>query len=151
MIKKKHDPEFNAPITDINVTPLVDICLVLVIIFLIFAPAIYLSGITVTRAKAEKSESQAAPTEVKVNIYLPADGRIILNEEEVDMEKLTTLVQELLLRSPTKTVTVSADPEVIHDRVVSILDLARQNGAANLCVLKRRVANAGGSDVNEGR
>ena len=60
--KKPSDPEFNAPITDINVTPLVDICLVLVIIFLIFAPAIYLSGITVTRAKAAKTDLQQAPT-----------------------------------------------------------------------------------------
>jgi biopolymer transport protein ExbD len=150
-MKPKREPEFDAPITDINVTPLVDICLVLVIIFLIFAPAIYLSGITVTRAKAAKTDAQAAPTEVKVNIYLPADGRIILNEEEVDPDKLAGLVQELLLRSPTKTVTVSADPEVIHDRVVSILDLARQNGAANLCVLKRRTVNTGGRNGNEGR
>ncbi len=149
--KKPSDPEFNAPITDINVTPLVDICLVLVIIFLIFAPAIYLSGITVTRAKATKTELQQTATEVKVNIYLPVDGRIILNEEEVDMAQLETLVRELLLRSPTKTVTVSADDDVIHDRVVSVLDLARQCGAASLCVLKRRSSIAGGGNVYERR
>jgi len=144
-MSKKKDQEFNPPITDINVTPLVDICLVLVIIFLIFAPAIYLSGITVTRAKAAKTEIQEAPTEVKVNVYLPNDGRIILNEEEVLPEKLEELMKELLLRSATKTVTVSADPEVLHERVVSILDMARQCGAINLCVLKRRIAdNIGG-------
>ena len=144
-MKKKHDPEFNPPITDINVTPLVDVCLVLVIVFLIFAPAIYLSGISVTRAKASKTETTTdAPTEVKVNVYLPSDGRIILNEEEVTPEKFTELMKELLMRSPTKTVTVSADPEVIHDRVVGVLDLARQNGAINLCLLKRRAAEPTG-------
>lgn len=137
-MKKKKEPDFSPPITDINVTPLVDICLVLVIIFLCFAPAIYLSGITVTRAKAAKAAAQQAATEVKVNVFLAADGRVILNEEEVDPEKLGEVMGQLLERSPTRTVTVSADPEVRHERVVWLLDLARQNGAVNLCVLKRR-------------
>lgn len=150
---KKKEVEFSPPITEINVTPLVDICLVLVIVFLIFAPAIYLAGITVTRAKTAKTEEQQAPTEVKVNVFLSADGRIILNEEEVDAEKLEEIVRELLLRSATKTVTVSADPVVLHDRVVWALDLARQSGAINLCVLKRRSVsnNSGGGNGNEVR
>jgi len=140
-MKKKSDLDFAAPITEINVTPLVDICLVLVIIFLCFAPAIYLSGLTVTRAKATAAESHEVATEVKVNVFLSADGRIILNEEEVSPEKLGELMKELLLRSPTKTVTVSADREVKHKRVVWLLDQARQSGAVNLCVLKRRTAD----------
>ncbi|MEO0225702.1 MAG: biopolymer transporter ExbD [candidate division WOR-3 bacterium] len=135
---KKKGVEFTPPITEINVTPLVDICLVLVIIFLCFAPAIYLSGITVTRAKATRAASQQAPTEVKVNIYLTSEGHIVLNEEVVEAENLASLVEQLLLRSPTKTVTISADPEVRHERVVWVLDLARQAGAVNLCILKRR-------------
>jgi len=141
-MKKKREVEFAPPITEINVTPLVDICLVLVIIFLCFAPAIYLSGITVTRAKAAKAESQQAPTEVKVNVFLSADGRIILNEEVVESENLGDVMKELLLRSSTRTVTVSADPEVRHEKVVWVLDLARQSGAVNLCILKRRASSS---------
>jgi len=139
-MKKKKEVEFNAPITEINVTPLVDVCLVLVIIFLSLAPAIYLSGITVTRAKTAMAEASQTATEVKVNVFLRGDGRIMLNEEAVNENRLDKLISELLLRSPTKTVTVSADRNVKHQKVVWVLDLARQNGAINLCVLKRRSA-----------
>lgn len=136
--------EFAPPITDINVTPLVDICLVLVIIFLTFAPLIYLSGITVTRAKASKSPEQYTPTELKVNIYLKDDGTILLNDKIVSEDELKVLMKELLLRSINRTVTISADPLVRHKRVVWLLDLARDKGAVTLCILKRR----GGSETS---
>lgn len=139
---KKHGEAFAPPITDINVTPLVDVCLVLVIIFLIFAPLIYLSGITVTRAKASKSQEQYNPTELKVSVYLKADGTIVLNDKEVDEKNLPYLMEQLLLRSLNRTVTISANPTVKHKRVVWLLDLARQKGAVTLCILKRKSATA---------
>ncbi|MDD2889032.1 MAG: biopolymer transporter ExbD [bacterium] len=135
---KKHSEAFAPPITDINVTPLVDICLVLVIIFLVFAPLMYLSGITVTRAKASKNQEQYDPTELKVGVYLRGDGKIILNEKEIDEKNLPYLIEQLLLRSLNRTVTISADPNVKHGKVVWLLDLARQKGAVTLCILKRK-------------
>jgi biopolymer transport protein ExbD len=139
---KKHAEAFAPPITDINVTPLVDICLVLVIIFLVFAPLMYLSGITVTRAKASKNQEQYDPTELKVGVYLRGDGKIILNEKEISEDNLPYLIEQLLLRSLNRTVTISADPNVKHGKVVWLLDLARQKGAVTLCILKRKVAGA---------
>ncbi|MDD5528880.1 MAG: biopolymer transporter ExbD [bacterium] len=139
---KKHAEGFAPPITDINVTPLVDICLVLVIIFLVFAPLMYLSGITVTRAKASKNQEQYDPTELKVGVYLKGDGKIILNEREIDEKNLPYLMEQLLLRSLNRTVTISADPNVKHGKVVWLLDLARQKGAVTLCILKRKGAGA---------
>jgi biopolymer transport protein ExbD len=137
--EKKHTEGFAPPITDINVTPLVDICLVLVIILLTFAPLIYLSGITVTRAKAAKNPERYSATELKVNVFITADGTVVLNDKVVDDEKtLRYLIHELLLRSLNRTVTISADPMVKHERVVWLLDLAKDEGAVTLCILKRR-------------
>lgn len=140
---KKHGMEFAPGINDINIAPLVDICLVLVIIFLTFAPMMYLSGITVTRAKASKSQQQYDPTELKVNVYLKGDGSIVLNEKTVTEKELGYLMKELLLRSINRTVTISADPTVKHKKVVWLLDLARDKGAVTLCVLKRKSAGEG--------
>lgn len=140
--EKKHGMDFAPAITDINIAPLVDICLVLVIIFLVFAPMMYLSGITVTRAKAGKAQVEASATELKVNVYLKDDGSIVLNEQVISEDKLGSVMKELLLRSLNRTVTVSADPMVKHDRVVQLLDMARDNGAVTLCILKRRSVEA---------
>ena len=136
MRRKKH-LDFEAPITDINVTPLVDVCLVLVIIFLVTAPAIYQSGITVSSPKLKQAEEGHQATELKVNIFLTADGKTFLNEQQVSLQDLPHQVGELLKRSPNKLVIVSAEDNVLHDRVVQVLDMAKQKGALRLSVLKR--------------
>lgn len=136
---KRKPFEIPGPITDINVTPLVDVCLVLVIIFLVTAPAIYQSGITVSTPKLKEAAPGHDPTELKVNIFLAADGRIFLNETEISSSDLPQKVEELLKRSPNKLVIVSAEDNVIHDRVVQVLDMAKQKGALRLSVLKRKV------------
>ncbi|MBI4721996.1 MAG: biopolymer transporter ExbD [Candidatus Stahlbacteria bacterium] len=139
--KKAKTLEFANPITEINVTPLVDICLVLVIIFLTFAPLIYLTGITITRARAAKVAVEAAATELKCDLYLKWDGTIDLNGKVVEEDALPDLMQKLLLRSLNRTVTISADPMVKHDRVVWALDLAKDKGAVTLCIMKRKTAD----------
>jgi biopolymer transport protein ExbD len=136
-VRKKKPFDFEAPITDINVTPLVDVCLVLVIIFLVTAPAIYQSGITVSSPKLKQAEEGRQATELKVNIFLTADGKVFLNEQQVSPQDLPQQVGELLKRSPNKLVIVSAEDNVLHDRVVQVLDMAKQRGALRLSVLRR--------------
>jgi biopolymer transport protein ExbD len=136
-VRRKKRLDFESPITDINVTPLVDVCLVLVIIFLVTAPAIYQSGITVSSPKLKQAEEGHQATELKVSIFLSSDGKIFLNEQQVSAQDLPHQVGELLKRSPNKLVIVSAEDNVLHDRVVQILDMAKQKGALRLSVLKR--------------
>ncbi len=136
-MRRKKPLDFEAPITEINVTPLVDVCLVLVIIFLVTAPAIYQSGITVSSPKLKQAEEGHQATELKVNIFLTADGKTYLNEQPVSPQDLPHQVGELLKRSPNKLVIVSAEDEVRHERVVQVLDMAKQRGALRLSVLKR--------------
>ncbi len=135
-MRRKKPLDFEAPITEINVTPLVDVCLVLVIIFLVTAPAIYQSGITVSSPKLKQAEEGHQATELKVNLFLAADGKH-LNEQPVSPQDLPHQVGELLKRSPNKLVIVSAEDNVLHDRVVQVLDMAKQRGALRLSVLRR--------------
>ena len=116
-------------------TSIVDIALSLVIGFIVAIPAFFETGIFVS----QPSVTKAAPgqeSDVKVNILLTDDGKIVLNEREVSRDLLNALLPPLLTRSVSKKVIVSSEEQVRYDDVVQILDLAKQSGAANLCLLR---------------
>jgi len=116
-------------------TSLVDIALSLVIGFIVALPFFFESGIFVSQPGVAKAVN-GQESDVKVNIFLTNDGRIILNEKAVPKETLSSLLPQLLARSVSKRVIVSSDDRVRYDDVVQILDLAKQSGAADLCLLR---------------
>lgn len=116
---------------------LVDIALSLVIGFIVSIPLFFESGIFVNAPGVAKGVSGDV-SDVKVNIHLLDDGGILLNEELVDYETLVVLLPELLARSVERKVIVSTEPQVIYERVVQILDLAKQQGAGELALLRTR-------------
>jgi biopolymer transport protein ExbD len=116
---------------------LVDIALALVIGFIVTIPLFFESGIFVNAPGVAKA-SASDVSDIKVNIHLLDDGSILLNEEIVTFEKLEMLLPELLARSLARKVIVSTEPNVQYDRVVQILDLAKQKGAGELALLRSR-------------
>lgn len=119
-----------------NVTSLVDVSLSLVIIFMVSLPFLLESGIFVNSPKVTAAAAPTQVTEVKVNIYITEDGRYVLNEESVPRERLEYLMGELLKRSVERRVIISADGAVKHERVVEVLDIAKQHGAQELAILR---------------
>src|SRR2546429_2613348 len=132
------------PITAINVTPLVDVCLVLVIIFMAVAPFAMTVGIKVLESRAKAAEGKAS-VEDNVNVKLSSAGRITVNGAEVTMELLGTQIVAALSKSKDKMVIITADDDNRVGQVVEILDTARQSGALKLAILKSEAAaKAGG-------
>lgn len=132
--------EFEQPRLRVNLAPLVDISLSLVIMFIVSIPFIIESGIFVSRGAAAGKTQQVMekPKEkVTVNLYLRADGTVLLNNEPVTMEELPDLIRELMKRSVTKTAVVSADSEAVYRDVIALIDLAKLNGAVDVAILKR--------------
>lgn len=128
------------PKEELIITSLVDIALCLVLGFLVSMPAFIESGIFVTSpsiARASDQGVQAPVDDVKVNIFLADDGRIFLNEEVVTKEQLINTLPKLLARSTDRKVVVGADFGVVYDRVIRVLDWAKQAGAGQLCLLRR--------------
>jgi len=124
----------------INLAPLVDISLSLVVIFIVSLPFILESGIFVSKGavrKGVKTES-VTETDVKVNIYLRSDGVILLNERPIPLGMLGDILARLFERSLTKDVILSADSTVIYKRVIEVIDIAKQSGAQEIFILKRR-------------
>jgi biopolymer transport protein ExbD len=116
-------------------TSIVDIALALVIGFIVALPFFFESGIFVSQPGVVKAEAGQA-SDVKVNIFLTNDGKIILNERTMTKQELTDLLPKLLARSMSKQVIIGSDDRVRYDDVVQILDLAKQAGAANLCLIR---------------
>lgn len=124
----------------IDLTPGINVALLLVLVFVLGAAPIFQTWLTVTAPKVRKApfEKKTPTTEFKVNIHIKENGEIILNEEPVAYGKLDSLLPELLARSPSRLVIVSADSLVPHGKVVEILDLAKQKGAVEVALLRKR-------------
>jgi len=121
-------------ITEINVTPLVDVCLVLVIIFMVIAPMAMQSGIEVAGSKAGAAKGEAALSE-NVTVVLDEKDRVTVNGRAVAWKEFGDRVAAALKKSKDGLVSVDATPKAEVGRVVEILDTVKQRGARRVALL----------------
>ncbi|MCX5776191.1 MAG: biopolymer transporter ExbD [Candidatus Firestonebacteria bacterium] len=133
-IKKSY--EETPPIADINITPLVDVCLVLVIIFMVTANFTMQGGINLTQS-ALGAASGKQSTEENVKIILTKDDKILLNGRLISKDNLESELRAGIAKSRDKLVTIVADKANRVESVVDVMDLAKQAGALKLSVLKK--------------
>ncbi len=117
---------------------LVDVALSLVIAFMVSMPLFFETGIFVSAPSAMQAKSNEPISDIKANIFLTNDGKIFLNEAQVSYDNLKELLPRLLERSVERRVIVAAEDRVKYDRVMEVLDLAKQSGAADLALLRTR-------------
>ena len=124
----QHDEEI---ITAINVTPLVDIMLVLLIIFMLTANLIAQSSITVELPQASTGEG-VEPTTVAITI---TESEVIyLNGKSIDEQPLFDTVFELAKQDSKLQAIIAADKSVTHGTVVRIIDLIRKAGIVKFAI-----------------
>lgn len=114
-------------ITGINVTPLVDITLVLLIIFMVTARYISEPSIGVSLPKSSSSSSGKA-TERNVFLTINETHQIYLNNSPVEKGKLGESIREMLKKRPDLNLIVRADKSVSHGEVIAVLDEVRSQG-----------------------
>ena len=125
-------------VSEINLTSLVDVSLTLVIIFMVSYPLVMQSGINVSTPSLQKAKTVMEETELKAEIDLKADSTIELNGTAISPLQLPDSLKSIMQASKEKLVVVSADGSVLHDRVVAILDMAKQCGAKQLSIIKHK-------------
>ena len=135
-MKKKKSELTKRGLTEINLTSLVDVSLTLVIIFMVSYPLIMQSAIKVSTPALQKAKAVMDETELKAEINLRANNIIELNGVAIDPVQFADSLQMLLAQSTDKIVVVSAEDAVLHDRVVEILDEAKQCGAEQLSLVR---------------
>jgi biopolymer transport protein ExbD len=128
---------------DINITPLTDIFLVLLIIFMVTTTAIAESGqerggFKVTLPKGGTGDAVAVPRDLAVAVL--ADGRVVVKGEVVDEAALRAALREARERNADTLVLVQADEGVTHGHVVAVMEAARREGLARLAIATRAPA-----------
>jgi biopolymer transport protein ExbD/biopolymer transport protein TolR len=135
-MKKQKAPD---SIADINVTPMVDVMLVLLIIFIVVTPMLS-KGVTVDMAKANNpSAMHDADKEDAVLIAIARDGRTYLGTEQTPPDTLPGKVKDLLTNKLNKTVYVRADARSRYERVVEVIDNLRAAGVDQLGLLTEEI------------
>jgi biopolymer transport protein ExbD len=140
------------PNSNINVTPLVDVVLVLLIIFMVVTPLME-KMIRVRVPDAEQDDQQDVPPQAQLVVSVGADGAIAINSEKVaDEAYVDRLKRVLAARAPgDKLVFFSADDKALYRRLVLALDGARQAGAEILTMTTEQMtAAAAGLDGGAG-
>ena len=118
-------------IASINVIPLVDIILVVLIIFMVTAPMFIKPTINVNLPKAASGD-QTAPS--KLNIALTADGRINLNGQFVNDDAVRQKALEELSKNQDTQAIISADKDVPHGKVIALLDIVKTAGVKKFAI-----------------
>jgi biopolymer transport protein ExbD len=118
-------------IAEINVTPLVDIMLVLLIIFMLTAQLIMRQAIEIELPHATQA-STIKPT--TLSITLAADGAMFLDKQRTNATELRTAIEKAIKADPKTQVMVAGDKRVAHGRVVWVLDLVKSLGVTSFAI-----------------
>ena len=137
-MRKSNIESYEDSVGKIPITPMINVALLLVLFFMMTAPAIFMSGINVKNPTLVKGISAADDTELKVNVYIDSKNQIHLNNRLISREEFPDRVAELLGRSVSRIVVVSAYPSIPIQEVVTVMDISKQNGALKLVLLRRK-------------
>lgn len=121
--------------SDINVTPMVDVMLVLLIIFMVITPMLQ-KGVSVNLAKTDNpTKMPEADKEDSLIVAIMRDGKVYLNSDVVSPETLTDTVKDRLANKADKRIFVKADGGAKYGDVVAVVDDVRSAGVDQLGLL----------------
>ena len=118
-------------ITGINVTPLVDITLVLLVVFMVTASYIVKESIEVDLPRAASAGETVGPT---LAFALDRGGKLFLDGQPVDREAARAAVRAALARSAEARAIIGADRAVPHGDVVAVIDLVKTEGLTRFAI-----------------
>ena len=131
--------ESDGVFAEINITPLTDIFLVLLVIFMVTSSVIVnanggaaKAGLKVNLPKGGAAD--VTPQASDLSIAILSDGRIVLAGNVVTSEELKKALDEARVKSPDTLVIVQADEGVTHGKVVEVMELAKGAGLAQLAI-----------------
>jgi len=128
--------------SDINVTPMADVMLVLLIIFMVITPMLQ-KGVSVDMAKTNNpSEMTEADKEDSILIAVSRDGRYYLNQDKVNIDDLTAKVSDLVSNRLDKMIFVKGDYRAKYGDVVKVVDNLRAAGVDKIGLLTEKVDEA---------
>src|SRR6185503_13831552 len=120
--------------SDINVTPLVDVVLVLLIIFMVITPVVQMGYLVRVPPKAPPNVPPSAVQD-QIVLRLAAGDRVFINKEEMTSAQFPARIREILRGNTSKMVFFSGGRDVDYESTMKFLDLARASGARNIGII----------------
>ena len=118
---------------EINITPLVDVVLVLLIIFMVVTPILQMGYEVQVPPKVESAVPP--PTSDQVIVRMDLDGTTWINKMAIPKNEFPARLQEILKGRQTRVIFFAADGELPYDQVADFMDVCRHNGADNLGIV----------------
>lgn len=135
------------PINAINVTPMVDVMLVLLIIFMVITPMLS-KGVSVDMVRTRNPVSMdEADKEDALVVAITRDGRIFLGRGMIQPEELGVQVEDAVSNKLDKTVYIKADARARYEAVVDVINVLRSVGVDGLGLLTEKIQSAGDAPV----
>nr|WP_315250950.1 biopolymer transporter ExbD [uncultured Duganella sp.] len=118
------------PMADINVTPMVDVMLVLLVIFILAAP-MFTSSVQLELPKAQAPAAEAGPA-ASVTLSIDGKGKIYWNNDPVEQDALTSRMVEAAKLDPQPELQLRADKDTRYEVVAQVMAAAQSNGLTKL-------------------
>ena len=133
--------------SNINVTPMVDVMLVLLIIFMVITPMLQ-NKVAIDMAKVDNTKNMPdADKEDAIVVAVTRDGVVYLGQNKTSLDQLGVQVREKLADKPGKTIYVRADARAQYLAVENAVDAVRTSGVDNVGLLtQKKEADAGGGE-----
>lgn len=126
MAGKSFDPnELGDGINEINITPFVDVVLVLLVIFMVTAPVMIKESLKVNLPKTLTSDSTNKST--SVGVAITKEGQVLFNGRLMSDETIKEELAKISKESPETNFLISADTEARHGDVVKMIDMLKKN------------------------
>lgn len=116
--------------SDINITPLVDVVLVLLIIFMVVTPLTQMGYGVQVPPKVESATPP--PSQDQLIVRMDAQQRMFINKEQIPEAEFGRRLEQALVNRSAKVVFFAADGDLLYERVAAFMDLVRDAGAQNL-------------------
>ncbi len=127
-----HNQSDDSIFADINLVPFIDVCLVLLLIFMITATMIVAgTGIDIKLPKAATAQTQE---QMEVVVCITDKKKIYVGAKEVDIKNLYAEVEEKLRENENLVCIISADKTISYDKLIEVLDTVRLAGVENIAL-----------------
>jgi len=129
---QENDDNEEGIFSEINITPLTDVFLVLLIIFMVTSTVITQSGVKVNLPKAGSASTSKQPKGVTVTIN--SAGKLFIDQKSFSLDGLEAELRKRLSESSEKTIILAGDKAVLLGEALKVMDLAKKAGAERFAI-----------------